>query len=109
MPSNGQQGQQGYLRFPTISGDRIVFTAEDDLWCVGVGGGRAERLTAGVAEALQPRFSPDGQRLAFIGRDEGPTEVYVMPAEGGPARRLTFQGAQAGMAGWTPDGSGILY
>jgi tricorn protease len=109
MPSNGQQGQQGYLRFPTISGDRIVFTAEDDLWCVGTGGGRAERLTAGVAEALQPRFSPDGQRLAFIGRDEGPTEVYVMPAGGGPARRLTFQGAQATMPGWTPDGDGILY
>jgi tricorn protease len=113
MPTNGHQrqhGSQGYVRFPTIFGDRIVFTAEDDLWSVGAAGGRAERLTAGVAEALQPRFSPDGQRIAFIGRDEGPSEVYVMPAAGGPATRLTYHGlAQAGSAGWMPDGSAILY
>jgi tricorn protease len=110
MPTNGQQGLQGYLRFPTIFGDRIVFTAEDDLWSVGAAGGRAERLTAGVAEAQQPRFAPDGRQIAFIGRDEGAPEVYVMPAEGGPARRLTYHGMmQAGMAGWTPDGAAILY
>ncbi|GAA0430683.1 tricorn protease [Acrocarpospora corrugata] len=97
-----------YLRFPTIFGDVVVFAAEDDLWMAHVDGGRAFRLTAGVAEASYPRFSPDGSQLAFVGKDEGPEEVYVMPADGGAARRLTFHGADCTVTGWDPTGA-IVY
>src|SRR5271165_1167816 len=99
----------GYLRYPTIFGEQVVFTAEDDLWLVGIGGGRAERLTAGVAEVTNARFSPDGAWLAFSGHDEGPEEVYIMPATGGPSQRLTYQGGRAVVCGWQPDGSMIEY
>ncbi len=37
-----------------------------------------------------PHFSPDGKWLAFTGQYDGNTEVYVMPAEGGVPRRLTY-------------------
>jgi tricorn protease len=93
----------GYLRYPTISGDTIAFACDDDLWCVGADGGRAWRLTAGIAEASRPRLSPDGTRVAFTGTSEGPTEVFVLPVEGGDVRRLTFDGARCTTAGWLDD------
>lgn len=99
----------GYLRFPAIHDDTLVFVCEDDLWTVGVDGGRPWRLTAGLAEVSHPRFSPDGASVAFVGREEGPNEVYVLPAAGGPSRRLTWQATLCRVAAWSPDGADVIY
>lgn len=100
---------QGYIRFPTIHQDSIVFVAEDDLWLVEGDGGRAERLTAGVAEIKTPVFAPDGSQLAFVGASEGAEEVYVMRGLGDEAQRLTFQAASCTIAGWSRDGEHIFF
>src|SRR6266568_4637556 len=100
---------QGYVRFPTIHQGRIIFVSEDDLWLISSEGGRAERLTAVEGRVSHPHFSPGGQLLAFVGREEGPSEVYVMPASGGLAQRLTFQSASCHVVGWSPTGDEILY
>jgi tricorn protease len=94
----------GYYRFPTVNKDTIVFVSEDDLWSVPLGGGMARRLTSSLSEATRPVLSPDGAWLAFVGREEGQADVYVMPALGGPARRLTFDGGLCWTVGWTRDG-----
>ena len=101
--------EQGYYRQPTIHDDTVVFVSEDDLWRIPASGGRAERVTAGVGQAEWPWFSPDGSTLAFVGREEGPSEIYTLPVPGGEVRRLSHQGAMCRTAGWTPDGSAIVY
>lgn len=95
---------QGYLRFPTLHGESIVFVSDDDLWRVPATGGIARRLTAGLSEPSWPAFSSDGKYLAFVGRDEQHPEVWLMSAEGGPARRMTWLGPDVIVRGWTPDG-----
>jgi len=101
-------GPQGYYRFPAISGDTVVFTAEGDLWKVGAAGGVAERLTSHPGSETFAQFSPDGKTLAFAAMYEGPTEVYTMPIEGGLPTRRTYYGGNAAPVGWTPDGK-IIY
>jgi tricorn protease len=94
----------GYLRQPAIRGDAIAFVCDDDVWRVDASGGVARRLTDGLGETSTPALSPDGQWLAFVGRDEQHPEVYVMPFEGGAARRMTWLGADVQVRGFTPDG-----
>ena len=98
----------GYYRHPTIAGERIVFVSEDDLWSASPEGGTARRLTANPGVSTFPVLSPDGKSVAFTGRDDGPAEVYVMDAEGGPPKRLTWMGSNTQVVGWTPDGENIL-
>lgn len=95
--------QPGYLRHPAIHGESIAFVFDDDLWTVGAGGGTARRLTAGVGEPATPAFSRDGRHIAYVSRDEQHPEVYVMAAEGGPARRMTWLGPDVQVRGFTPD------
>ncbi|MEZ4860024.1 MAG: PDZ domain-containing protein [Caldilineaceae bacterium] len=99
----------GYYRFPTIHNDTIVFVAEDDLWQVPRHGGAAWRLTSNLGEVTYPVLSPDGAWLAFVGREEGASEVYVMPAVGGSARRLTYLSSNCRIVGWTSDGTQIIF
>jgi len=78
------------LRFPAIHGDQVVFSYAGDLFTVSAAGGVARRLTSDVGYEMFARFSPDGKRIAFTGQYDGNTEVYVMSAEGGVPRRVTY-------------------
>jgi tricorn protease len=98
----------GYYRFPAVSGETVVFTAEGDLWRVPIAGGEAKRLTSHLGEESRAAISPDGRWVAFSAAYDGPVEVYVMPLDGGLPRRLTWDGLRAAVQGWTPDGK-VIY
>jgi tricorn protease len=102
------QTTTGYYRFPAIHDDTIVFTAEGDLWMVGLEGGRAQRLTTHPGTEAYAAISPDGTTIAFSAQYEGPTEVYTMPVKGGLPSRRTQWGERCRVKGWTPDGK-VIY
>jgi len=106
----GNMGTEGYYIHPFIRGNTIVFISDDDIWSVDAGGGLARRLTSGLGFPSTPFLSPDGTLLAFTGREEGNGEVYIMPAPGGEATRITYTGdPDTRVAGWSPDGKNIIY
>jgi tricorn protease len=108
------------LRFPDIHKEKIAFMDGGDLWLASSTGGVARRITAHPGRELFPKFSPDGKWLAFTGQYDGNFNVYVMPADGGQPRQLTFyQGAAQPLSDrmgihnqvvtWTPDGKRVVF
>jgi tricorn protease len=119
MPAMSSAAGRLLMRFPTLHGSTIVFSAAGNLWQVDRKGGVAQRLTTDKGFDLMPRFSPDGRQIAFTGDYDGNTDVYVIPAGGGTARRLTFHsdvvadapmrwGPDNMVVTWTPDGKSIM-
>jgi len=97
-------GHLGYYRQPALHGETLVFTAEGDLWTAPLAGGAARRLTSHHGEETHPAISPDGRLVAFLGRYEGPTEVYTIPLGGGEPTRRTWGLVRPTFVGWTPGG-----
>lgn len=82
---------------------------QSDLWRVlHDGGGRVQLTHTPDKDEWRPSWSPDGGSLAFLsdrGEEDAKTQVWVMPAQGGEARRLTdFPGGVTDYA-WSPDGT----
>ncbi|MFJ5777853.1 S41 family peptidase [Streptomyces sp. NPDC093094] len=96
-----------YLRLPHLSGDLLCFVAEDDLWLAPLDRpGRAWRLTVDRTKLGQPRFSPDGTRIAYTSWRSLVPELHLTPVDGGESRQLTYWGsADTRVCGWTPDGT----
>jgi tricorn protease len=96
------------VQAPTLSRAQIVFVYGGYLWSVPRAGGEARQLTTGGHET-GPMFSPDGKWIAFTGEYDGNVDAFVMPAEGGEPRRLTWHPGADVAVGWTPDSKKVLF
>jgi dipeptidyl aminopeptidase/acylaminoacyl peptidase len=81
------------------------------IWLVPLdGSGSPRQLTAGSKLDLSPRWSPDGNRLAFVSNRDGKVkQVYVIPLQGGEPRRLTELDEDVTELVWSPDGSRLAF
>ncbi|MET0620578.1 MAG: S9 family peptidase [Thermoanaerobaculia bacterium] len=77
------------------------------IWMVSlVDSGAAEprRMTSGEKRDSDPRFSPDGQRLAFLSNRGGSSQVWVLDLSGGDPVQATKFPTEVGGFTWSPDG-----
>jgi len=90
-------------------GQKIVFDLLGDLYTLPIGGGKATRITSGIAYDAQPRWSPDGRRIVFISDRTGGENLWLGNADGSGLRPLTTGNHNTYVSPeWMPDGKYIV-
>ena len=90
-------------------GKTIVFDALGDLYTVPIAGGEAKALTTSIAWDYQPRFSPDGRRIAFISDRNGGDNLWVMKSDGSDPKAVTEEKTNlVHNPWWSRDGAYIV-
>ena len=90
-------------------GKTIVFDLLGDLYTLPIEGGKARRITSGMAFDAQPRFSPDGKTIVFLSDRSGAENVWLADADGGSLTQLTHGTDKNFLSPeWAPDGRHIV-
>jgi len=101
-------------------GELVVFTVKtvnleknryfSHLWVVEAATGTVRQFTYGEVNDSFPRWSPDGKRVAFLRTQDGRTQIWIIPTDGGEARQFTQLGeGSIGAPEWSPDGRQIAF
>ncbi len=93
----------------TPDGSRIVYTgtpkgAQPQLYVLRPDGNPSQALTSGPGGNHSATASADGRTLAFVSTRDGNQEIYLMPAEGGEARRATTTEQRESLPRFLPNG-----
>jgi eukaryotic-like serine/threonine-protein kinase len=80
---------------------------EDNLWKSKVHGSERLQLTFPPLQAYEPRWSPDGKKIAFQGITPGqPWKMYLISTDGGEPEEVM---SGLGDLGWSPDGTSLIF
>lgn len=90
-------------------GRTIAFTMLGDIYTMPIEGGTPRRIAEGLAWEVQPRFSPDGRRIAFTSDRGGGDNIWVMNVDGSDKRQVTKEDFRLlNQPSWSPDGEFIV-
>jgi imidazolonepropionase-like amidohydrolase/Tol biopolymer transport system component len=90
-------------------GSRVAFDMLGDIYVMPIGGGTPTRIAEGLAYEQQPRWSPDGTRIAFVSDRGGGDNIWTMRADGADKKQLTKEEFRLlNQPSWSPDGRYIV-
>ena len=104
--------------FELTGGRHLVYsrhTEDTNIWraripSVGDPPAVPEMLISTTRRDEKPRYSPDGQKIAFVSTRSGSQEIWVAKADGSNAVRMTtFGGPLVGYMNWSPDGQWLVF
>ena len=89
-------------------GSKIIFDLLGDLYEMPIEGGKATRVTEGLAFDSHPKYAPDGNSILFLSDRSGGNNVWIIDRKEADTIQLT-QGNTSKMqsASWSPDGNYI--
>jgi len=101
--------KEGTWMSVSVHGERVVFDLLGDLWVMPLTGGQPNRLTSGPAWDSEPRFSPDGTRIAYVSDAGGNEQLWTMKADGSDPEALTDEDtARVTDPVWDPSGPWVI-
>jgi len=90
-------------------GRTLVLELLGDLYTLPITGGEAKPLTSGMAFDSQPRFSPDGARIAFLSDRTGAENLWIAAADGsGPLQLSKDENSEFASPEWSADGRFVM-
>ncbi|CAN5442434.1 amidohydrolase family protein [soil metagenome] len=90
-------------------GQTIVFDMLGDLYVMPITGGEAKAIASGVAWDMQPKWSPDGARIAFTSDRGGGDNIWTMAADGSDMQQVSKESFRlVTQPEWSPDGQFIV-
>lgn len=100
-------GKRVLLRIGIVDTVKDEFTS--DLWMLDPATGSIRQITFGEGSESNPRFSPDGRRIAFIATRGTHAQVHVLSLDGGEATPLFIHDGEVDEFEWFPDGSRVVF
>lgn len=98
-----------FVVYVQVSVDRPNNSYRRALYLISTAGGSPRRFSRGKSD-YQPRWSPDGRRLAFVStRDDEKGQIYLIDLAGGEAQQLTAMPNGASDPAWSPDGRRLAF
>lgn len=91
------------------SGRRIAFSVHGEIFTAPVEEGDLQQITDGPARDHSPRYSPDGQWIAYITDMDGRDEVYVVASDGERRQRVSQLDSLKGDVAWSGDSGALLF
>ncbi len=89
-------------------GNTLVFALLGDIYTMPIAGGTPTRIAEGMAWEVQPRWSPDGRRIAFTSDRGGADNIWLMNADGSDKKQVTKETFRLlNQPTWSPDGQYI--
>ena len=90
-------------------GRTIAFDMLGDIYTIPIEGGTPTRIAEGLAYEHQPRFSPDGQRIAFVSDRAGGDNIWLMNRDGSDKKQISKEDFRLlNQPSWSPDGQFIV-
>jgi len=97
------------IAFVVTEMDKEANRPNSDIWVVSSTGGNLRQLTFSPKADYCPRWSPDGEKLAFISARGGMPQVYLMSLSGGEAYPVTNLSTGASSVIWSPKGTYLAF
>ncbi|MBR2172182.1 amidohydrolase family protein [Sphingopyxis sp.] len=90
-------------------GRTIAFDLLGDIYTMPIEGGTPTRIAEGLAYEHQPRFSPDGKRIAFVSDRAGGDNIWLMNRDGSDKKQISKEDFRLlNQPSWSPDGQFIV-
>jgi dipeptidyl aminopeptidase/acylaminoacyl peptidase len=97
------------LAYTLERADKKEDSFRHEVWVSGADGSGARRVCRAADDCTEPKFSPDGKRLAYLSDADKGTQLWVARTGDGRGRAITDVDEGVGDFDWAPDGSKIVF